>query len=153
MLKQMQRREPLDLAGQGALGAKCHNGDFGRAVKAKWKFDCADAAVDVKLKVTEAKPALDIFVAVRREVERRKERDANLAAVGMAAEHESDSLALGLHEQVVNEVRGMAEKNDWFVRNIPDRLRHGGGGIGYTANGIVETCQPESAAGALDGQV
>ncbi len=67
--------------------------DLGGAVEAEGQAYGSDAAVDVELHVVEAEVAFDVLLAHGREDERAEEGEADLAAVGVAGEHEVDERA------------------------------------------------------------
>ena len=144
---------PLALIRRRARHAQSENCDLGRAVEAEGEVDRSDAAIDVKLQVPNAKPSTDIFPPKLRKMEWGKKRQANLTAMGMAAEHETDRLSFRFCEQIVDVVGSVAEENDRLVREIANRLGNGSAGIRVAADRIVNASEPESAPCALDGKV
>jgi len=71
-------------------GMQREQGDLRRAVEPEGNADSSDAAIDVELQLTQAEPPRDIFLAHRGKGQRTDPRQANLAAVGVTAEHERD---------------------------------------------------------------
>ena len=65
-------------------------GEFGGAVEAEGHAYGADAAVDVELHVVEVEEAFDVFFAHGGKDEGAEDGEADLAAVGVAGEHEVD---------------------------------------------------------------
>ena len=85
--------------------------------------------------------------------QRTNQRQANLAAVGVAAEHERDGLPGGKRQQMIHIVGRMAEQNNRLLRNIADRSGNGGFRIRQALQGVVEPRKPDAAAGALERHI
>ena len=111
------------------------DGNLRRAVEPKGYADRADAAVDVELQLAEAEPSLDILSSHRRENQRTNQRQANLAAVSVAAEHERDGLPGGEFQQMIHIVGLMAEQNNRLLGNVADRSGDGGFRVRRTQQG------------------
>ncbi len=65
-------------------GAEREERDLGRAVEPEGDANGAEAAIDVKLQISKAEPALDILAAELGQSHGTDQRQANLAAVGVA---------------------------------------------------------------------
>jgi hypothetical protein len=134
----------------GASGADEGDvGDFGGAVEAKWEADCTDAAVDVELHAAEVEGSLDVLLAHGGKDERADEGEADLAAVGVAGEHEVDEREAGVLDDLVGEVGLVAHEQDGGVGV-------GGDGhveVGGAGTGVVGAGEPEDVAAAFEGVV
>ena len=78
-----------------ALSSACaqsEEGDFRWAVETERHADGTDAAIDVQSHAAKLKPALNKSLTHGRKNERADQRQADLAAVGVAAEHQVNSL-------------------------------------------------------------
>lgn len=125
------------------------DGDLGWAVEAEGNAYGADAAVDIELHPFQLEEALGVPFAHRRKDEGGEEGQADLAAVGVACEHDVDERAARVLEDGVGVVG--------FVRHEDD------GAVGLRGNGeveawvggagIVDCAEPEAGAVALDGEV
>ena len=124
-----------------------------RTVEPEGDTDGAEAAIDVKLQIAEAKPAFDILAAKPRKSQRSGEWQANLASVGVAAQHERYRFAGRKRPQSVGVVRRMTQEDDGLVRHTANGSGDGCAGIGIAGHGIVEPGEPESATCAFDGQI
>lgn len=111
------------LCSHGCLSAErghssCTQGverDLGPTIQAEWKTNGAEAAVDVELHRSETElPFGEEFTASRKE-NRADERKTNLATMGVAAEHEADSVPSGESEKEAGVVRRVAEQDDGFI--------------------------------------
>lgn len=108
-------------------------GDLGGAVEANGEADGADASVDVHLHVTEVEEAFDVFFAHGREDERAEDGKANLAAVGVAGEHEIDVGETRVVDDVVDVVGLVTHEDD----GRGGRGRDGCGERGIAGAGVV----------------
>jgi len=133
------------------VGAEGNQGDLWGAVETKRGSDGADAAIDVELQVSEPEPALDILLSQFGQDHRAQERQANLASVGVAAQHEANRAAGWMIPQVVGVVRSMAHEQDRLAGLIADWRGDGQIGVRAALGRIVKTSQPDSGAAALDG--
>ncbi len=114
--------------------------DLGRAVEAEGKADSADAAVDVELHVAEAEVALDVLLTHWRKDERAEEGQADLAAVGVAGEHEVDERAARMLDDGVGVVGFVSHEDDGAVG-------FGGDGeveVGVAGSGVVGAAEPDA---------
>ena len=124
-------------------------GEFGGAVEAEGQAYGADAAVDVELHVSEVEEAFDVLLAHGREDQRADEGKADLAAVGVAGEHEVDERETWVQDDLFDVVGLVAHEENGGV---------GAGGdgeveVGDAGSGVVGTAEPEDVAAALDGGV
>lgn len=92
-------------------------GDFGGTVKAEGYADGAQAAVDVELHAAEAVGALGVESSALGKNDGADERAADLAAVGVAAEHEADGLAGGHEAERAGEI-GCVAKQDYGLARL-----------------------------------
>ena len=139
-------------AGQRRLGGvEGEGGDLGGAVEADGEADRAEAAVDVELgfAVGEVEEAFDVLLAEGREAEGRKEREADLAAVGVAGEDEVGAAGAGMAQDGVGEVRLVAHDDEGAVELGGD----GAIEVGLAVGDVAEAGEPETLAVALDGKV
>ena len=128
-------------------GLEGDDGDLRWAVEAEGQAYGADAAVDVELHLVEAEVAFGILLAHGREDERAEEGEADLAAVGVAGEHEVDERAAGVGDDVVGVVGLVGHEDDGAVG-------FGGDGeveVGVAGAGVVDAAEPEAGAVAFDG--
>jgi hypothetical protein len=124
-------------------------GDLGWAVEAEGQAYGADASVDVELHVVEVEEALHVLDAHGWKDERADEGQAELAAVGVAGEHEIGQREAWVPDEAVDVV--------WLVTEYDA----GGVGLGWDGEagvwgvdaGVVEAAEPEVVAAALDGDV
>jgi len=135
----------------GSGGAESDEGDFGRAIEAEGKADGADAAVNVKEQIVDAKPALNVLFAERRKDEGTEDGKANLAAMRVAGEHEANGFAGGMAEEIVGPVGRVAKKDYGLTGEIADGFGDGFVGVGNALERIVEAGKPKPGAGAFDG--
>jgi hypothetical protein len=124
-----------------------------RAVKPEGHPHGADAAIHVKLHLPQAEPPLDILAAHFRKSHCANQWQANLAAMGVSAEHERNGRACGIDEQLIRVVGCVAHNNDRLVRDVADGIGDGDFRRRLTLHGIVEASEPDSARRALDRQV
>src|ERR1700757_3879270 len=123
--------------------------DLRRTVEAKRKAYRPDSAVDVKLHRSYPEPAFDKFPAARRQFQGAYKRHANLAAMGMAAQHQANRLPGGMSRKVVRIIGGVAHDNHGLIRHLPNGRRNCGIEVGLSANRIVEPGEPDPAASPL----
>lgn len=119
-------------------------GDFGGAAEADGQVDGADAAIDVELHAVELKGAVDVFAAHVGQEHGREKRQADLAAVGVAGEHEVDVAEVA---DGVGEVGLVAEEDDGCARGLG---RDGLGEVGNVEVGVGEAADPEAVAAEVD---
>ena len=130
-------------AGEGDVG------DFGRAVKAERQAHGAEATVYVELHMAEVEEALDVPLAHWGEQERADDGEANLAAVGVAGEHEVDEREAGVLYYGVDEVGLVAEEDDGSLGVGRDgEIQVADGGSGVAGSG-----EPDVGVAAFDGGV
>jgi hypothetical protein len=134
-------------------GALCSGerevGEFGGAVEAEGKADGADAAVDVKLQVFELEETLDILLAHGWEDQRANVGEADLAAVGVAGEHEVDEREARVQNDLVDIIGLVAHEED-------RRIGSGGDGeveIGPAGSGVVGAAEPDDVLAAFEGGI
>ena len=124
-------------------------GDLRRAVEAEGDADCADATVDIELHVAEMEESFGVDFTHGWKHERAEEGQPDLAAVGVAGEHDIDQLPARMLTHDVGVVGLMRHQDDgpiWLRRNGEFETRVGGAGI-------VDAGEPEARAVALDGNV
>ena len=130
-------------------GLEGDDGDFGGAVETEGNAYGAYAAVDVELHLVETEDSVGVLLAHGRQDEGAEEGQVNLAAVGVAGEHEIDDGAAGVLGDNVREVG--------FVGHEDDRAIGAGGNgeveIGMAGAGVLYTAEPEAGAVALDGSM
>lgn len=130
----------------GLEGDDC---DFGGAVEPEGQAYGADASVDVELHLIEAVVAFGVLQTHGGQDKRAQEREPDLAAVGVAGEHEVDKVAARMLDDVIGEVG--------FVRHEEDgSVGFGGNGeieVGVTGAGIIDAAEPEACPDALDGEI
>ena len=86
---------------------------------------------------------------MRWEDKRAEEGKSDLAAVGVAGEHEVDELAAGVCDDGVGVVGLVGHENDWAVG-----LRWDGEvEVGVAGAGVVQAAEPEAGAVAFDSDV
>ena len=124
-------------------------GELGGAVEAEGEAYGADAAVDVELHLVDAEEAGDVLLAHWRQDHRAEKREAYLAAVGVAGEHDVDKGATGMTHDFVGEVGRVAHEDDRAVGiagdgEVEDRI------LGAR---VVHAAEPETLTVALDGDV
>ena len=133
----------------GLRGLECQDRDLRGAVEAEGEADGADATVDVELHLVEAEVAFYILHSHGWKHKRSDEGQADLAAVGVAGEHEVDQWRSGMKEDVVGVVGLVSHEDD----------RCAGGGrdgeieVGVTGAGVVDSAEPEAFSVAFDGDV
>lgn len=108
--------------------------NFGGAVEAEGQAYCADAAVDVELHLVEAVVALGVLQTHGGQDERAEEGQADLAAVGVAGEHEVDQVAARMLDDVIGKVGFVCHEKD--------------GAVGFGGNGEIEV--RVTGAGVID---
>ena len=121
------------------------DGDLGWAVEAEGQAYGADAAVDVKLHLVEAVVAFGVLHAHWWQDKGTDERDSELAAVGVAGEHEVDERAAGMSDDVVGVVGFVGHEQDGAIG-------FGGDGeieVRMALAGVVDAAEPEARAVAL----
>ncbi len=124
-------------------------GEFCGAVEAEGEAYGADASVDVELQVVEAEHAFDVLLSHGGEDEGAEDGEADLAAVGVAGEHEVDEREAGVEDDLFDVV-GLVAHED-----------HGGAGVGGDGEvevggagaGVVGAAEPEDVAAAFEGEV
>ena len=124
-------------------------GQLGGAVEAEGKAYCADAAIDVELHVAELEEAFHIFLAHGREDERADVGEADLAAVGVAGEHDVDEREAGVEDYFVDVVGLVAHEEDGSAGGF-------GAGeveVGAAGAGVVGAAEPEDVVAALEGGI
>ncbi len=129
-------------------GLECKQGDLWRAVETEGKPYGADAAVDVELHLVEAIVAPRIFFAHGRQDEGSDKGQADLAAVGVAGEHEVDEWAAGVGSDDVGVVGLVRHEDDGCVG-------FGGDGeveVGMAGAGVVDATEPDAGSVAVDGE-
>jgi hypothetical protein len=125
-------------------------GDFGGAVEAEGHAYRAEAAVDVELHVVDLEEAFDVLLAHGGKDEGADDGEADLAAVGVAGEHEVDGGEAGMAADVVGVVGLVAEQDGGgAVGEVGD----GEVEVGVAGSGVVGSAEPEDVAAALDGGV
>ena len=123
--------------------------DLGGAVEAEGQADGADATVDVELHLVEAVVAFGVFLAHGGQDERAEEGKPDLAAVGVAGEHEVDERAAGVGDDGVGVVGLVGHEDDGAVG-------FGGDGeieVRAAGAGVVQAAEPDARAVAFDGDV
>jgi hypothetical protein len=80
------------------------------------------------------------------------EWQANLASVGVAAQHQRDCPARREGQQLVDVVEGVAHQDDRLMRQVAEGGRDGRVRTWTTDHGIVDPGEPEVAAGTFYGQ-
>ena len=99
--------------------------------------------------MVEVEEAFDVLLAHGGEDERSDVGKANLAAVGVAGEHEVDERKSGVEDDLFDVIGLVAHEDDWGV---------GAGGdgeveVGDAGSGVVGAAEPEDVAAALDGGI
>ena len=97
----------------------------------------------------EVKGSLDVLLAHRRKDEGADDGEADLAAVGVAGEHEVDEGEAGVLDDLVDVVGLVAHEQD-------GGLGVGGDGeaeVGGIGSGVVGTAEPKEVAAALEGVI
>lgn len=133
--------------GLGALEGEV--GEFGGAVEAEGDADGADASVDVELHVAEFVEAFDVLLAHGRENEGADVGDADLAAMGVAGEHDVDERKAGVLDDVIDVVGLVTHEDD-------GRAGIGGDGeveVWLAGTGVVGAGDPEDVFSAFEGGV
>lgn len=140
-------------AAQNFSGSLCPGegevGEFGGAVEAEGEAYCADASIDVELHVVEVKDSFDVLLAHGREDQRADVGEADLAAVGVAGEHEVDEREAGMPDDPVDIIRLMAHEEDGCVGPGGDGVVE----VGSAGAGVVGATQPEDVVTAFNGGV
>ena len=124
-------------------------GQFRRAVEAEGQTHCADASVDVELQVVEVEHAFDVLLTHGRKDERAEDGEADLAAVGVAGEHEVDEREAGVLDDGLDVVRLVAHEED----GCAGVGRDGEVEVGDAGSGVVGAGEPEEVATAFEGEV
>lgn len=123
--------------------------DLGWAVETEGNTYRADAAIDIKLHVVEAEETFGVFFTHRRKHKRAHEGQPNLAAVGVAREHDIDEMAAWMPQNNVSVVGLMSHQNYRAVG-----LRRDGEVEAWVGRaGVVDSREPEAGAVALDREV
>lgn len=94
--------------------------DLWRAVEAKRKAYRSDTSIDIELHLANLEVTHDVLLAHGRQDEGAVKRHPDLAAVGVAREHEVDELAARMLDHRVGVVRLMNHENDravWLLRD------------------------------------
>jgi len=123
--------------------------DFGWAVEAEGEAHGADAAVDVELHAVEVEVAFGVLLAHGWKDEWTEEGEPDLAAVGVAGEHEIDEMAAGMGDDVVGVVGLVCHEDDRAVGLFGE----GEIEVGMALTGVVDAADPEPGAVALDRDV
>ena len=123
--------------------------DLGGAVEAEGEAYGADATVDVKLHPVEAVVAFRVLFAHGRQDERAEEGESDLAAVGVAGEHQVDEGCSGVGDDMVCEVGLVRHEEDGAVGFDGE----GEIEVGVAGAGVVDAAEPETGAVAFDGEV
>ena len=124
-------------------------GDFRGAVETEGKAYGADTGVDIGLDVVEVVEAFGVLLAHRRQDEGAEEGQPDLAAMGVAGEHEVDEGTARMLENVVGEVGLVSHENDGAIG-------FGGNGeveVGMAGAGVVYATEPEAVAPSFDGEI
>ena len=132
--------------------AQGDQGDLRRAIEAEGHTDGADAAIDIELQAAKLEPSMDILSAHRGQNQSAEQGQANLTAMGVTAHHQINGLAGRISQQMVGVVRGMAQQDDGFIGLIAYRLGDSRLEVRMARERIVNPCQPDSAADALNRQ-
>ncbi len=114
--------------------------DLGGAVEAEGKAYSSDAAVDVELHAAEPVRAFSVDAAHGRKDEGAEDGKADLAAMGVAGEHEVDQGAARVSDDVVGEVGGVDHEEDRSLRVGGDagvEVGDIGTGVGGAGDGEV----------------
>ena len=130
-------------------GIQGDDGDFGGAVEPEGQAYGADTAVDVELHLVEAVVAFGILQAHWWQDKRTDKREPDLAAVGVAGQHEVDERTSGVGDDVVGVVGFVGHQNHRSVR-------FGGDGeieVRVAGAGIFDAAEPEAGSSAFDGEV
>lgn len=93
----------------------------------------------------------DIFLSQVREHHGSEEGSADLAAVGMSAEHEGNGFACGMGEDRVGIVGRVAHQQHRLVGAIAQEFRDGLVEIGMAFDRIVKAGEPETRGAELEG--
>jgi len=123
--------------------------EFGGTVEAEGQADGANASVHVELHVVEAEHAFDVLLTHGREDERAEVGEADLAAVGVAREHEVDEREAGVEDDVLDVVRLVAHEDDGCAGVGGDREVE----VRGAGTGVVGAAQPEEIAATLEGEI
>jgi len=70
--------------------------------------------------MSEPEPAFYIFAPQHRQLHGPDERQTNLAAMRVAAQHQRNRAAGGVGEQRIDIVGRVAQQHDRLIRNIPN---------------------------------
>ena len=124
-------------------------GQLGWAVPADGKADRTEAAIHVELHLVEAVEALDVLFAHGRKGKRAKEREPDLAAVGVTGEDEVNERPARVADYFVGEVGAVAHQQDRAV----GVARDGEVEDGVASRGVVHAADPEALAAAFDRDV
>ena len=123
--------------------------DLRRTVEAEGKAYRPDATIHVELHVVEAEVALDVFFSQGWEDHRADEGKSDLAAVGVAREHQVDDLAARMVDDGICVIGFMRHQNDRAI---------GVGGYGEidiraACTEIVRAAQPDAGSVAFNRDV
>ena len=130
-------------------GLKGDDGDFGWAVEPEGQAYGADAPIDVELHAVEGVAAFGVFASHGWEDERSGKGEPDLAAVGVAGEHEVDETAFGVGGDGVGVVGLVSHKDDGGVGVVGN----GEVQVGMAGAGVVDAAEPEVGTVALEGKV
>ncbi len=106
----------MRLEGWASGSLEGEGGDFGGAVEAEGKANCSDASIDVELHSAELVGAFGVDAAQGREDKGAEDGEADLAAVGVAGEHEVDQGAARVGDDDVGEVGRVDHEEDGPLR-------------------------------------
>jgi len=123
--------------------------ELGGTVQPKGKADGADAAIDVELHVAEVEEAFNIFLAHGRKDEGADVGQADLAAVGVAGEHDIDEREARVKDDVVDVIGLVAHEENRGAGVFWD----GEVEVGIAGSSVVGATQPEDVAATLEGRV
>jgi hypothetical protein len=101
--------------------------------------------------VVEVEEAFDVLLAHGWEDERAGEGESDLAAVGVAGEHDIDEGEAGMLHDMVGEVGFVAHEDAWLVD--VDVGRDGEIEVGVAGAGVVGAGEPKEITAAFEGDV
>lgn len=124
-------------------------GEFGGAVEAEGEAYGADAAIDVELHVVEVEDAFDVLLAHGGKDQGADDGEADLAAVGVAGEHEVDEREAGVQDDPVHVIGLMAHEEHRCMGPGGDGVVE----IGLACASVVGSTEPEDVAASLEGRI
>ena len=128
-----------------------HRCNFRWAIEPEGQPDGADAAVDIELQTLKMKDPFYVFPSPLRKVHGADKRQAHLASMGMAAEHELNTRAGRIVEESVGEVGCVAHEQDRLVGTLTDEGRNCPLWVGMAFDRIVKPGKPEPSGITLQG--